>query len=234
MEMAPENKVIHLMVTILDRGKGGKAVNLYRAENLHFNYICLGFGTASSEILDYLGLSETEKDLVITLVPAVKIQTILEKVSTSLRLSHPGRGILFTLPLSGVSGQIPQVLCKPEYFTADGGDKKVADNIQHDLIITILNRGFTDKVMDAAKLAGAAGGTVLHARRVGFEDAENLLGFTIQPEKEIVAILAPRILKQAIMQSVNTAVGLGTECQGILFSLPVDNIMGFQDGESGR
>ena len=103
-----------------------------------------------------------------------------------------------------------------------------------DLILTILNRGYTDKVMAAAKRGGARGGTALHARRVGFEDVENFLGFTIQPEKEIIAILAPRSMKADIMQEINKEAGLATECQGVLFSLPINDIMGIDFGEAGK
>ena len=61
--------VLKMLVTIVDRGKGAAAVSLYREQRLHFDYLCMGLGTANSKILDYFGLSETEKDVVITLVP---------------------------------------------------------------------------------------------------------------------------------------------------------------------
>ena len=99
---------------------------------------------------------------------------------------------------------------------------------QYDLILVVVNRGNVDTVMDAAREGGARGGTVLHARRVGLEDGENLLGFTLQPEKEIIAILSPRPQKLEIMRAVNKAAGLTTECRGILFSLPVEDMMGLQ------
>ena len=54
---------LKLMVTIIDRDKGALAVSLFRAHHLHFDYLCMGLGTASSRILDYFGLSETEKDV---------------------------------------------------------------------------------------------------------------------------------------------------------------------------
>lgn len=61
--------VLKMLVTIVDRGKGAAAVSLYREQRLHFDYLCMGLGTANSKILDYFGLSETEKDVVITLGP---------------------------------------------------------------------------------------------------------------------------------------------------------------------
>ena len=67
---------------------------------------------------------------------------------------------------------------------------------------------------------------MLYARRVGYEDAENFLGFTIQPEKEIIAIIAQRHLKLPIMQEINKSEGITTECHGILFSMAINDIMG--------
>ncbi len=230
MEKIPATDRIKLLVTIVDRGKGVKAVDLYRSAHLHFDFLCLGLGTANSRILDYFGLSETEKDVVLTMVPASRVPALMHKADEKFRLNRPGNGILFTLPLSGVSSQVPQVLCKPEYHE-ESEVKQVESKVQYDLILVIVNHGHTNTVMDAAREAGAGGGTVLHARRVGYEDAENFLGFTIQPEKEVVAILTPREDKQCIMRAISKAAGLTTECRGILFSLQVDDIMGLQQME---
>ena len=99
----------------------------------------------------------------------------------------------------------------------------------YQLVLAIVNRGCSEEVMEAARPAGAKGGTVISARRVGYEDVQNLLGFTLQPEKEIVAILIPREQKLPVMQAINKAAGLKTDCRGVLFSLPVDDIMGLQE-----
>ena len=99
----------------------------------------------------------------------------------------------------------------------------------YQLILTIVNRGSSEQVMEAARTAGARGGTVISARRVGYEDVQNLLGFTLQPEKEIVAILVPREQKLPVMQAINREAGLKTDCRGVLFSLPVDDILGLQE-----
>lgn len=221
---------LKMLVTIVDRGKGAGAVTLYRAEGLHFDYLCMARGTANSQILDYFGLSETEKDVVITLVPAPRVKHIMRLADERFRFSSPGRGILFTVPLSGVSGQVPQVLCKQDGPSEDGEKegKTVEAANRYALILVVVNRGSLDTVMDAARSEGARGGTVLHARRVGMDDTENLLGFTLQPEKELVAILAPVTQKHALMVAINRAAGLTTEAGGIVFSLPVDDLAGLQ------
>jgi nitrogen regulatory protein PII len=226
---------LKMLVTIVDRGKGAAAVSLYRAQRLHFDYLCMGRGTATSVILDYFGLSETEKDVVITLVPDRRVETVIRLADEKFRFSSPGQGIVFTVPLSGVSGQVPQILCRPENLPdheKEGDEKPMDTNSKYALILAIVNRGSLDAVMDAARGEGARGGTVLHARRVGMEDTENLLGFTLQPEKEVVAILTPETQKRALMSAINKAAGLLTEARGILFSLPVDDLVGFQAGSA--
>ena len=89
-----------------------------------------------------------------------------------------------------------------------------------DLIITVVNRGFADKVMDVARAAGAKGGTVLLGRGTAAPDAEQLLGIVIQPEKEVVLILAAHDIKNDIMNAIMTNVGLSDPGQGVVFTLP--------------
>jgi len=225
----PENRV-KLIVTIVDRGRGAKAADLYRSRNLHIDFICLGLGTANSKILNYFGLAETEKDIVFTLAPAGRLPGLLREAKDVLHLERPGKGVLFTVPLSGLSSQITAILNKPEYRMEENEMKEETlpreETPAFDLVLTILNRGYTDMVMDAAKEAGARGGTVINARRVGFEDMQNLLGFKIQPEKEIISILIPRTEKKPVMQAINRVAGMTTECRGIVFSMPVDDILG--------
>ena len=217
---------LKLLVTIIDRGKGDGAVEIFRRHGLQFDYLCMGLGTASSLILDYFGLSETEKDVVLTLVPEDQVAQVMEAADRRFQFRSPGRGILFTLPLSGVSGQVPRTLC------GDRREKEACDKMDkgscYDLIMVIVNRGSLDLVMDAARSEGARGGTVLHARRVEGAEREGLLGFALQPEKEVVAILSPRSQKHAIMQAINRAAGLSTPASGVLFSLPVEDMMGLQ------
>ncbi len=223
-----------LLIAIVDRGRGTKVVNLFRSHHLHFDFACLGSGTASSRILSYFGLDETAKELVWTLSPCRRVRAVFQEAKTQLKLQKPGGGILFSVPLSAISGQIPPVLIKPEYSKEDESMDENLNGSQkkgkaYELILTIANRGFTDRIMEAARNAGAKGGTAISARRVGYEDGENPFGFTLQPEKEIVAILIPREDKLPVMRAINREAGLKTECRGILFSVPVDDILGLQE-----
>lgn len=96
----------------------------------------------------------------------------------------------------------------------------------HECILCIVNAGFSDAVMDAAREFGARGGTVLHARGTANKEAEKIFHISIQPEKEIVMILVPAEIKEDILHALYKAVGLKTPGQGIAFSLPVDHTVG--------
>lgn len=96
----------------------------------------------------------------------------------------------------------------------------------HEVIVCIVDIGFSDAVMDAAKEFGARGGTVLFARGTAAKEAETFFKISIQPEKEMVMILVPREIKDDILHALYRSVGLKTPAQGIAFSLPVDSVVG--------
>lgn len=99
-------------------------------------------------------------------------------------------------------------------------------NNQFELVICVVNAGFSDDVMTAAKSKGARGGTVINARGTANKEAEEFFGITIQPEKELVMIIVPKEIKDDILQAVYKEVGLSTNGQGIAFSIPVDDVVG--------
>ena len=213
--------VIKLMVTIVDRGRSSKAVDLFKAAGLPFHYACLGHGTANSDILDYLGLGETQKDVLLTAVPEPAAHGLLVRAAEKLQLSSPGKGIIFTMPLSSVNRSAAR-----EDWGREQEGTSMAEKGKNDLVVVVVNHGCTDLVMEAAQAAGARGGTVLHARRLGYEEGERSGEGAVRPEKEIVTILVPRSIRQMVMERVSKTAGINTQARGILFSLPVDEIAG--------
>ena len=97
---------------------------------------------------------------------------------------------------------------------------------QHEAIFCIVNSGYSDVVMEAAKKLGAGGGTVINARGTAPKDAESIFGITIEPEKEIVMILVPSSIKADVLHALYQEAGLDTPGQGIAFALPVDGVVG--------
>ena len=97
---------------------------------------------------------------------------------------------------------------------------------KHEAIFCIVNSGYSEAVMDAAKKLGARGGTVINARGTASKEAETFFHITVTPEKEIVMILVPAKIKDAVMHALYKEVGLNTAGHGIAFSLPVDSVVG--------
>ena len=100
---------------------------------------------------------------------------------------------------------------------------------EHEVIYCIVNSGFSDAVMDAAREFGAGGGTVIHARGTANLEAEKLFNISIQPEKEIVMIVVKKEIKNAVLHALYKSVGLDTPGQGIAFCLPVTEVVGIKD-----
>ena len=223
--MSNEPVKISLIITIVNRGRGEKAAEIAGRYGGLFNLCMLGRGTADSVLLDYLGLGETEKDVMLSALASAKAPLLLSELSAGLELARNGNGIAFTIPASSVGGP------KTMHFLAGRDteaceEEEIMNEKKCELILTVVSRGLADLVMEAAKEHGATGGTILHARGTGIHEAEKFFGIPITPEKEVVMILAKKECKRAIMQAVCEKAGLSTEAHGISFSLPVNDVVG--------
>lgn len=101
--------------------------------------------------------------------------------------------------------------------------------MNYEVVLCIVNAGYSDIVMDAAREVGARGGTIIHARGTANKEAEQFFHITIQPDKEIVMILVPADIKDKVLHALYTSAGLKTAGQGIAFSLAVDHVVGLTD-----
>lgn len=97
---------------------------------------------------------------------------------------------------------------------------------EYEMIFCIVNAGFADNVMDAARRAGARGGTIMHARGTASKEAEERFHLTISPEKDMVMIVVPVSIKDNVLKALYDDVGLGSAGQGIAFSVPVNDAVG--------
>ena len=102
----------------------------------------------------------------------------------------------------------------------------MSEQKKYELVLCIVNAGFSGAVMDAAKEAGARGGTVLKARGTANKESEEFFHITIEPEKELVMIIVPREIKDTVLKALYTGAGLSSAGQGIAFSLPIDRAVG--------
>lgn len=220
-----------LLIIISNWEERDIVTDLLRDQGSRFTFGFQGMGTVSSEILDLLGLGGSDKFIALSLWPGPLMKNTMDHVAEVLYLSMPGRGIAFSLPLSGISSTIQKFMAV-DYIEKRWEEKmehqnEVArDEVGYALIMSVVNQGYSDELMAAAREAGATGGTVIHARRLGAEDTVKFFGISVQKEKELVMILSKKDCKRAIMHAISTACGMQTEARGIVFSMPVDSVFG--------
>lgn len=100
---------------------------------------------------------------------------------------------------------------------------------KYSMIAAIVNQGYSENVMEAARAAGAGGGTVIHSHRIGDEAISGAWGFALEDEKDIVMIVADNDSKETIMQAISDACGIKSDAKGIVLSLPIESVIGLSD-----
>ena len=220
---------VKALVAITQRGHGKALVQLMSKKGVGYNMTCRGLGTASSEMMDILGLGSIDKDIVISFGKQSAVEEVVREFSDSLSPVRTGRGIMMLISPDAVGSLIATILTrvKSEATAASSsGDREGADIMKnehrHSLILIAVNQGYTDQVMQTARKAGATGGTIIKARLAADELSETFRGISFDSEKEIVVILAPDSIKENLMNDVNSEHGLRTEAQGVICSVPVD------------
>ena len=157
---------LYLMTTIVDRKAAKKYSELYWESGQHVAFVTLGFGTASNDILDYLGMENTEKAVIYSVLEEETWLDVKKQLQRKLKIDAPGGGIAFIVPLSSIGGKKPlQFLLEKEDYKKE--EESVLKETSHELIVVIADQGNIELVMDAARDAGAYGGTVVHAKGTG-------------------------------------------------------------------
>ncbi|MDR0589018.1 MAG: hypothetical protein LBG25_00565 [Spirochaetaceae bacterium] len=227
--------VLKNLVFIIDWNKINVISTVFEEENVRFHFISRGKGTANSEILDLLGIGGSEKAVIFSLEQAIMVPALIRGVRKKLGSQAAGAGIAFTIPLSGINNPILKVFKESITKNLNGSSVEEGENmnteIKHDLIVSIVNQGYSDEFMTVAREAGAGGGTVINARGLAHKGPVKFFGVSVQDEKEIIIIIAGRERKAAIMQAVSQAYGITTAAGGIIFSLPVDHVMSLNQEE---
>jgi hypothetical protein len=222
-----------ILVLITNSKLAKKATKLFTDGVIPMHYKLHVMGTASSEMMDILGLGSIDKTLLISVLPKRFADEMLRKLRKALKIGTPDSGIAFTIPISGANNYIVRMLSQLSEETAKAMERKeeTMAQLKHVVIASIVNQGYSEEVMNAARAAGASGGSILHSRRVGNEKATEFWGLSVQEEKEIILIIANAENKLAIMQAISDACGIRSDAKGIVVSLPIDAVIGLNDDE---
>lgn len=213
---------MNFVISIYDPKKTDTLKSILSELNLPLNVILRGRGTAVRSMLDILGLESNEKRVALTVADNENLKRLISEQKRRMFIGVPGHGIVVAVPIKSIGGRKAM-----EYLKADPQGYSPDFNFAYEMIVAVTNEGRTDMVMNAARAAGATGGTVLHGKGEGGKSEEKFYNVSIAQEKEVILIVAKTEQKSAIMRSILEKAGPKTEAETIVFSLPTSEVAGF-------
>lgn len=206
-----------------------QAAEIFQKGALPLQYRFHAEGTATSEIMDALGRGSVDKSVLVSMIPKNISEILMNKLSSELQLNRENSGIAFTIPLNGVNNLILRILERSagkELPDIAGKEESSMSETKYTLVAAIVNRGFSEEVMEVVRGEGVKGETVIRSRRIGNEEAASFWGLSVQDEKDIVLILVESSNKVNLMKQIGEKCGMHSEAQGIVMSLPIDSVAG--------
>ncbi len=201
-----------LITGILPGGMGQDFVDAAVNAGAGGGTVLKGRGTASNKILHVLGIGDSTRDIAYIITDTDKCETVIGLIKANAGSRKYKHGILFTV----------DVMSKMQSGTFAQGERDMK-NIQKELISVIVNQGYADDVMEAARNAGASGGTILNARGTAKEGDVKFFGLTIVPEKEMLMLIVDHDQSEKVFNAVKNLPCLDKKGSGIIFSSPVEN-----------
>ncbi len=233
MESNERKHSFRLLVLITTPKLADKATEFFKKSPLPLQYRFSAEGTASSEIMDMLGLGSIDKCVLTAAMPQHTAFNTLKKIGKELRLHTVNSGVAFTVPLNGANNLMLRILAENEDdsdIQCERDTKIMTDN-KYSLIAAVVNRGFSEDVMESVRVAGAKGGTVIKSNRIGNGEAAGFWGLSSREEKEIVLIISKAESKLALMKCISESCGMHSDAKGVVFSLPIDAVEGLGGAE---
>ena len=218
-------EAMKVILSIVERGQGAAMLKLYRKRQVPIHIQCAGKGTATSEIMDILGLGSSEKDVLLSFAAASAAKKLLHDLDNELRGHTGGAGIVVSIPVSGLNSLVANLAAYHAESLKEKEEGNDMERSENSLILVVCARGCTDDVMSTAKAHGARGGTVIKGRLSGRKELEQAYEVELKAEREIVAIVVPTSLRGPIMEAINAEHGLRSEAQAALCSLPIEQIV---------
>ena len=215
------HSAVELVVSVVDVSKGEKVLHVYRDSYALIDFVCMAHGTARTEMLDLL--------IVMCLMNREGARALLDRLGRELEMRYPGRGIAFSIPITGIGVRWHKLLTQTEPEEEGHSVNKPEKAGGLDVVAVVMDRGYTNLAMDAARKAGARGGTVIAARGIAEDEVKRFFGIEIQAEREIVFLVVKSEERQAVMTALMKAVGMKTRSHGLVLSLPVSSAIGLAD-----
>ncbi len=224
-------KGLKWMILITHREYQDDYVSFLREHEIERVFTKFCHGTAPITALNLLGLEATDKIMIECAVRDEHYLQLKHDIEYNTNLSERGNGVCAFINVGAMGGEfsLKSLVGEKPVKALDGGE--IMNNEQFCLIITIVERGNVDSVMDAARGVGAKGGTVVNAKGTGAEMAK-FFGLTISEDKDMIYIISKRDTRDVIMKAIMEKAGANTDAHGVVFSLPLDGVMGIKAFEN--
>lgn len=215
-------EIVKMIISIVEHGQAKAVIRYYEKNQVSFHYQGKGRGTASSDLLDVLGLGGTERDVIFSLAAGSLADRLMRRLRDETEEGPHAKGIAFLFPLNAISS-VPGVRLVKEGM---GEGRKESGTMEqqkeNSLILITVNQGHTEAVMNTARGAGARGGTVLRCRFAGQEEAASIYGVPLQAEKELIAIVASAERRNAIMETIQLKHGRDSGAGAVLCAIGLE------------
>lgn len=204
------------IISIVPHNSGELITNAAKAAGAGGGTIIMGRGTAKNGIVQLLGLGDISKDIVYILVQDSQCEAVLKKIEEVGSEKKAHFGVLFTL-------NVDSFIKSGEKDFSKIGEQNMEQNNSYEMINVIVNKGYAEDAMDAARKAGAGGGTIISARGTAKEGDATFFGVEIVPEKEMLMILVPKEKKDDIINAIHSLKCFEKAGSGIVFSNPASD-----------
>ena len=219
MEMSnSETMDVAQICVIVNFGLGSKLLHRAKVHGIPGGTVFLGKGTVNNRILEFLGLSDVRKEIVLMVAGKETAYRALDKLSAEFEFEKPNHGIAFVKSICVLAGS--------RSCAGDNQKKERDEENMYDSITVIVDKGKAEYVIDAAVAAGSKGGTIINARGSGVHETSKLFSMDIEPEKEVVLILSEKKTTGAIVARIREALKLDQPGMGILYVQNVEMTYG--------
>lgn len=212
-----KSRHLEMLVVIVEHNKASKVLHLADEKGVTASIAMLGRGTASRTIFDYLGLNDKKKAVLMLFGKTEEITDLADYLVEKLEMNKPNHGIAYIESAFNVFGTEDN---------ANGSENIKRGENMYNAIYTIVEKGNADDVIEAAQKGGSRGGTVMHARGSGSEEARKVFNMLIEPEKEIVLIISEEAKTKDIVESIRKETQIEEEGKGIIFVTRVEQTYG--------
>lgn len=214
------------IITIGRRPFAEQHIAFCRSCGIEAVHIILCRGTASQSMLDFLGVEDTEKVMLQMMATRENTKKYTHGLIYKMGLEAPGSGIALIIPVGSIGGIAGMKYLTDGQNPIIGGEVNEMNETNYALIMVIAEGGSSDLVMDAARGAGARGGTVVSGKGTGTEFTTKFFGVSIADDKDLIYIVAKRRDKDAIMRAIMEKAGMHSDAHAAVFTLPVEDVVG--------